>query len=88
MRGDLLDLACLQPIHVDVDAICYKAISVSLQEEQLHWKGRLPSLRLPELPNSAMVAVGVQEGGQNSYEWRLERGSFAIGLRGDVCGKL
>lgn len=53
---DLLDLACLQPVHVDVDAI-YLPANVSLVIERRRLGGLLPSLRLPELPNSAMVAV-------------------------------
>lgn len=72
---DLLDLTRLQPVHINVDAICRQG-NVSIQAiDHGCWRSRyVPSDRFPEVPNS-MFAVTVElagcsgKGGGQRYLW-------------------
>jgi hypothetical protein len=62
-KVDLLDLACLQPVHVNMNAICRQAnVSIQAVDHIWPWDRYVPSDRFPELPNS-MFAVIIEDFG-------------------------
>lgn len=89
--SDLLDLARLQPVHIDVDAI-YRERRSAAWREMLHrfeqgkrdhdWEAHVPSLRFPEVPNSMFVVVEKERMVRTVGGGRSER---RVGSRGNVA---
>jgi hypothetical protein len=88
----LLDLPLLQPVHVEMDAICgaqWLVTGRARVEQRRRAAARLPSLSEPELPNSMLdyyVWVLVRWIGKRSWVADWGKWSAFGGLQGMVGG--
>src|SRR5689334_22286862 len=60
MRNYSLNLAPLQPMHVDVDAICEPQMTAQTDGLRLVVRHCPPSLSEPEVPNSMIALLGIR----------------------------